>query len=187
MVLDCSKEVERPDGGRLSPSNRSAAVDTLKLALRRLAKAVVVITTIDEGVRYAMSATAVSELSFDPPSMLICVNRSASLYPVLAGGAPFAINILHHSHDELAARCAGAVKGEARFELGDWQVSELGVPVLSDAQASIICRNERRIDYGTHGIFIGEVVDILLAGNPEPLVYLDGRFSRVMDAEIGNG
>ena len=47
-------------------------------ALRRLAKAVVVITVRHDGQRYAMAATAVSELSMDPPSLLICVNPEMS-------------------------------------------------------------------------------------------------------------
>lgn len=162
-------------------------MDSLKQALRRLAKAVVVITSEKDGVRYAMSATAVSELSFDPPSMLVCVNRSASLYPVLEAGASFAINILHHSQADIAARCAGAVKGEERFETGDWDVGDDNVPLLGDAQASILCRNARRVDHGTHGIFIGDVMNVRLSGEPEPLVYLDGRFSRVLDEVAAHG
>ena len=62
-------------------------MDSLRHALRRLAKAVVVITSADASARYAMAATAVSELSFEPPSMLVCVNRTASLYPPLAAQA----------------------------------------------------------------------------------------------------
>jgi flavin reductase (DIM6/NTAB) family NADH-FMN oxidoreductase RutF len=153
-------------------------VENLKLALRRLAKAVAVISSANDDGRYAMSATAVSELSMDPPSMLVCVNQSASLYPVLAGGADFAINILHHSHVEIALRCAGKAKGEARFADAEWVATDLAVPRLADAQASIVCRNVRQVDHGTHGIFIGNVVEVHLSGSPEPLVYLDGRFTR---------
>lgn len=157
-------------------------MDSLKQALRRLAKAVVVITTVKDGVRHAMAATAVSELSFDPPSMLICVNRNASLYPILASGAPFAINILHTSHLSVAERCAGAVKGEERFLVGDWRSTDIGVPRLGDAQASIVCTNAKQVDYGTHGIFIGDVVEVFTEGDPAPLVYLDGRFTQAAAA-----
>ncbi|WP_174299582.1 flavin reductase family protein [Caulobacter sp. S45] len=158
-------------------------MDALKQALRRLAKAVVVITSRYEGRRYAMAATAVSELSFDPPSMLICVNRTASLYAPLAGGAPFAINILHHSQSDIAAICAGRLKGEARFATGDWPETDLAVPRLGAAQASIVCRNVKQVDYGTHGIFIGDVVEVYMEGLAEPLVYVDGRYTRAMDAD----
>lgn len=161
-------------------------MDSLKLALRRLAKAVVVISSANGEGRYAMAATAVSELSMDPPSMLICVNQSASLYPVLAGGADFAINILHHNHVEIARRCAGQAKGEARFADAEWIATELAVPRLADAQASIVCRNVRQVDHGTHGIFIGNVVEVHTSGRPEPLVYLDGRFTRAQQEEAVN-
>ena len=159
-------------------------MDALKQALRRLAKAVVVITSRHDGQRYAMAATAVSELSFDPPSMLICVNRAASLYGPMAAGAPFAINILHHSQSDMAARCSGQIKGEARFAQGEWPETSLDIPRLGGAQASIICRNVKQIDYGTHGIFIGEVAEVIIDGIPEPLVYLDGRYTRALDADI---
>ena len=159
-------------------------MDALKQALRRLAKAVVVITSRHEGVRFAMAATAVSELSFDPPSMLICVNRTASLYAPLAAGVPFAINILHHSQRDVAANCSGQMKGEARFGIGDWPETDLKVPRLGGAQASIVCRNSRQIDYGTHGIFIGDVVEVYMEGIAEPLVYVDGRYTRAMEADV---
>ena len=159
-------------------------MDALKQALRRLAKAVVVITSRHDGVRFAMAATAVSELSFDPPSMLICVNRTASLYAPLAAGAPFAINILHHSQRDVAAHCSGQMKGEARFETGEWPETDLKVPRLGGAQASIVCRNAKQVDYGTHAIFIGEVVEVYMEGVAEPLVYVDGRYTRAMEADV---
>ena len=159
--------------------------EQLRCALRRLAKAVVVLTSAYAGVRYAMSATAVSEVSLDPPSMLVCVNRSASIFPVLQSGAPFVLNILHHTHAGLARSCAGAVKGEARFSEGQWLPTDLGVYRLADAQASIVCRNDVQIDYGSHTIFVGQVAEAFTAGEPDPLVYLDGRFVRAMaDAEV---
>lgn len=153
-------------------------MDNFKLALRRLARSVAVITASDgDGVRYAMAATAVSEVSCDPPSMLVCVNRSASLYPILRAGAPFAINVLHRSHVAIAQCCAGVVKGEARFQQGDWHTSKAGPPRLADAQASLVCENVIQIDHGTHGIFIGNVLESYISGTPEPLIYVDGEFA----------
>jgi flavin reductase (DIM6/NTAB) family NADH-FMN oxidoreductase RutF len=158
------------------------AVD-MRQALRRLAKAVVVITCRHEGQRFAMAATAVSELSMDPPSLLICVNRTASLYAPLAAGADFCVNILHSSHETISAACSGKLKGEARFEQGRWATSELGLPYLEDAQASFVCRNDRQVDYGTHGIFIGQVVELMHHGAVDPLVYVDGRYTVARPAD----
>ena len=169
--------------GALSSDEPTTLPLRMRDGLRRLAKAVVVITCEHGGTRYAMSATAVSELSMEPPSLLICVNRTASLYAPLSSGANFAVNILHSSHETVSAACSGKLKGEARFEQGQWARSSLGPPYLEDAQASFVCRNDRQVDHGTHGIFIGEVVDVLSHGAVDPLIYVDGRYTVVGPAE----
>ena len=73
------------DGRSMTDTSQTALA--LREGLRRLAKAVVVITCQHGGERFAMTATAVSELSMDPPSLLICVNRSASLHAPLSAKA----------------------------------------------------------------------------------------------------
>lgn len=148
----------------------------LRKGLRSLAKAVVVITCHHQGQRFAMTATAVSELSMDPPSMLICVNRSASLFEPLSQGADFCINILTAQQMDISALCAGKEKGEARFRRGDWRWSALGHAYLADAQASFFCRNVANTMFGTHGVFIGEVQEVLDLAPINPLVYMDGRY-----------
>lgn len=156
-----------------------AVPQALREGLRRLAKAVVVITCRHEGQRYAMAATAVSELSMDPPSLLICVNRTASLYAPLAAGADFCVNILHSDHSEISSVCSGREKGEARFAVGDWAAADDGCPVLADAQASFFCRNDRAFDYGTHHVVIGRVEEVAINGEVSPLIYADGRYGRL--------
>jgi flavin reductase (DIM6/NTAB) family NADH-FMN oxidoreductase RutF len=148
----------------------------MRLALRRFAKSVMVVSCVHNGVRYAMSATAVSELSLDPPTMLVCVNQNASMHMPLSTGADFAINMLHGGQEQIARNCGGALRGEERFDEGDWQTSAFGPPYLADAQASFICRLANRIDHGTHSIFVGEVLAATSAEQVDPLVYVDGRY-----------
>ena len=150
--------------------------DDMRAALRRLAKAVVIITSWHDGVRYAMAATAVSELSLAPPSLLICVNQSASLHAPLSEGAPFGINILEQDQEHLARLCSGAVKGEARFAQGEWEQAANGVPILAKAQASFACINRQTLIFGTHALFIGEVEEVVVHGDPDPLIYCDQRY-----------
>jgi flavin reductase (DIM6/NTAB) family NADH-FMN oxidoreductase RutF len=148
----------------------------LREGLRRLAKAVVVITCRYEGQRYAMAATAVSELSMDPPSLLICVNRTASLHLPLSQGADFCVNILHSGHSDISAACSGKVRGEARFAVGKWGETPEGCPILEEAQASFFCRYDQAMSYGTHDIVIGRVEAVFIQGEVSPLVYADGRY-----------
>lgn len=153
-----------------------------KFALRRMAKSVTVITCRHEGVRYAMAATAADALSMDPPSMIVSVNRSASLHAPLSAGADFCINVLSRSQEEISRACGGSLKGEERFALGEWIDGTNGVPVLAGAQASIVCKNEVSVSYGTHGIFIGRVLQTFHHGDVDPLVYIDGRYTTTLPA-----
>ena len=152
--------------------------DQFKLGLRRLGKAVVVITAWHEDRRWAMTATAVSELSLDPPSLLLCVNRSASLHGPLIGKANFCINILHADQHALSAACSGAAKGEARFSEGDWSAAACGTPYLRDCQASFLCEYATHLEYGTHAVVVGAVTRVRISGEVDPLIYLDGRYGR---------
>ncbi len=145
-------------------------------ALRRYAKSVMVISSKHEGTRYAMAATAVCEVSLDPPAMLVCVNLNNSMHGPLLDGANFAVNMLHGGQEQIARNAGGAMKGEDRFSEGDWCEGALGQPYLADAQASFICRNSKSLTFGTHTIFIGEVVSAHCADQVDPLVYVDGGY-----------
>jgi flavin reductase (DIM6/NTAB) family NADH-FMN oxidoreductase RutF len=156
----------------------------MRQAMRRLAASVVVVTARYGGTRYAMAASAVTSLSMDPPSILICVNKTASIYPVLAAGNDFCINVLSGSHQELSAACSGALKGEDRFTIGEWRTDpDTDTPFLGDAQASLICAVDGTHHYGTHGIFIGKVKRVHLHGDVYPLIYIDGRYSSVIETQ----
>jgi flavin reductase (DIM6/NTAB) family NADH-FMN oxidoreductase RutF len=150
----------------------------MRQAMRRLAASVVVVTASEGMNRYAMAATASTSVSMDPPSMLVCINRSASIYPILEKQAYFGITLLGHHHHEISMACSGKVKGEARFAVGDWRSDpETGTPYLADAPASLICHREVLHPYGSHGIFIGRVKTVRLNGAVTPLVYIDGNYT----------
>jgi len=151
--------------------------DLTKGALRRFAKSVVIITTRFTELRYAMAATAVVELSLDPPSLLVCVNKAASLAKPLVEGAKFAVNLLGKDHAALPVSCSAPQHGEDRFKIGDWCEWEK-VPVLRDAQASFLCTPDVVTPYGTHYVVIGKIEAVRQSGSVEPLIYVDRLYHR---------
>lgn len=163
-----------------APLARPAVAEQLRQGLRRLGKAVVVITAWHEERRWAMTATAVSELSMEPPSLLVCVNRSASLHGPLTARADFCINILHRGQIDVSHCCSGKLKGEDRFREGEWGAGPSGTPFLRDAQANFFCGYETHLDYGTHAVVIGDVQQVDIAGDVDPLIYLDGGYARAI-------
>ena len=160
--------------------DKDELAEMTKEGLRRLGKAVVVITSQFEGQRYAMAATAVSELSMDPPSLLICVNKSASIHPVLDAKANFCINILSSAQERLSRLCSGESKGEARFSEGHWKDASNGAPRLVDAQACFVCTNSDSFEFGTHSVFVGLIETVHVFGDVDPLIYLSGNYTRAV-------
>ena len=101
-----------------------AATDDLrssfKLAMRRFPAAVTVITSADQTRRHGMTATAVTSLSMDPPSLVVCVNQASLLHDIMLLARRFCVNLLRRDQVALSAAFSGALPPETRFGLGDW-------------------------------------------------------------------
>ena len=149
---------------------------SFKLAMRRFPAAVSVITSADQSRRHGMTATAVTSLSLDPPSLIVCINRATLLHDIMQVGRHFCVNVLRRDQAELSSAFSGAIAPEARFALGTWHVSAEGVSYLADAQANIFCRKVAAVPYGTHTIFIGEAEGANVQDPIEPLIYQDAQY-----------
>ena len=89
-------------------------------AMRGVTSTVSIISAKADGERHAMTATSVTSLSLDPPAMLVCVNKDASIHNIINYGSSFCINILSSRQKELAEVCSKSEEGEARFEGQHW-------------------------------------------------------------------
>jgi flavin reductase (DIM6/NTAB) family NADH-FMN oxidoreductase RutF len=161
--------------------DRDELLGAFRDAMRHVAGTVYAVTTGHEGSRFGIIATAVSSLSFDPPSLLVCVNRSASLHGPMACADSFCINVLSPANRAVADHFVRGGSGEERFAVGEWS-EELGVPVLASAQSSLVCRVADRHDFGTHTIFIGELVSARHRHNARPLTWYDGHYIDITGA-----
>src|SRR5262245_37549886 len=138
------------------------SLEQFKLGMRLLAGAVNIITSVHNGRRYGMTATAVCSVSADPPTVLVCINKLAATYAVVAKGKVFCVNVLRAEDWELSGTFSGAQSGEGRFKSRDWTRLSTGAPVLIDALVSFDCRVVKKVMHGTHGIFFGQVEQVLV-------------------------
>jgi flavin reductase (DIM6/NTAB) family NADH-FMN oxidoreductase RutF len=150
-----------------------------RLAMRRVASTVNVISICVDGQPMGITATAVSSISMDPPSLLVCINRTASVHAPMGDMSHFRVNVLHRDQEAIAAMFADRDQHALRF-LSGWDVESAGAPRLVDAQASILCRRTHAHEYGTHSIFIGVVEEAHARDGVDPLLYLDGRYCGVV-------
>ncbi len=158
-------------------------VRDFKGAMRRRASTVTIITASDKDGRYGMAATAVSSVTTEPPTLLVCINRSASIHNPIAESERFCVNMLGCEHQHLVPTFSGAAKGESRFAEGEWDAGYGDLPCLDGALASVMCEVRHAVEYGSHTIFIGEVTHVRLPVSTTPLVYRDGGFFRTVAME----
>ena len=127
---------------------------------------------------HGMAATAVTSLSVDPPSLLVCVNRTASMHDVVERNAAFCINLLGEQHGALCEAFGGKLTGAARFGVGEWASDADGLRYLTDAPANLFCKLEQQYSFGTHTIFIGRVERVRVMPDGDPLLYYAGGIGR---------
>jgi len=152
--------------------------EDFRAAMSHQAGAVAIITVGAAGARTGLTATAVASVSDDPPTLLVCVNKTASAHAPIAARRAFGVNFLARQHEAIAAQFAGAtgVRGEARFAVGDWSTARTGAPILADAAASLDCEVLQQVDAVTHSVFIGAVRAARHTLDAPPLVYFRSKF-----------
>lgn len=165
-----------------APKPRASGV-AFRQGMRALPGAVTVVAANGAtGEPIGLTATAVSSLSVDPPSLLVCVNRGSSIAAALVVGAHFSVNLLAAGQQDVADAFGGlrVARGVARFSYGGWFRGESEVPLLAGANVSFECVVAQVTDWATHHIVIGEVVDVHVAAAPAaPLIYHDGQYRSI--------
>lgn len=177
--------------GYLSPLEHSAMgapvtagiVDDFKLAMRQLAGAVTIITSGQGDERRGLTATAFCSVCASPPTVLVCINRSAEAHSFIALGGAFCVNVVASQDRSLADRFAAmdGSKGVVRFEGRSWSSIVTGAPALDDAAASFDCRVTETFDTETHTVFIGRVCGVRANPETKPLIYFDRRYRDLSD------
>ncbi|MBR9912328.1 MAG: flavin reductase family protein [Gammaproteobacteria bacterium] len=150
----------------------------MREGMRRLASGVCVISSVDQQQQpFAMTATSVTSVSDTPPSLLVCVNKQASIHSAISASGRFCVNLLSRQQEDISNRCSGGEEGIGRFAVGNWNTSA-ELPYLQDCLAVFTCKTEQQMDYGTHRIFIARIEKVAVPTDAiiEPLIYLNGGY-----------
>lgn len=161
-----------------NPQSAGITADSYRALMRHQAGAVTVVATEHAGMRAGLTATAFSSLSDQPPTILVCVQRTAGAHDAILAARVFSVNILAADQQVVAERFSGAggVRGAARFDGAAWSILASGAPILDGALASLDCRLAEHHRFSTHSIFIGSVIDGRTRGEAAPLLYFRGDY-----------
>lgn len=150
--------------------------DAFRDVLGRFATGVTVLTTRDaDGRDCGMTVSAFAALSLDPPLVLACIARDATIAGAVAAASHFGVSVLAAHQEPLARRFADP--NVDRFVGVPLSRGALGVALVNGALAHLECRVTARHQAGDHTIVIGEVL-AASAEHGEPLVHFRGDYGR---------
>lgn len=159
-------------------SNGAIAPDQFRRAMRNVPAAVAIVSAEHEGRYNGITITAVGAVSAEPPQVLVCINRQASVHGLIVASRRFTINFLRDEQEEMARRFSQAgLDGQQRFASGNWCQLASGSRVLVDALVYFECDVVASHQHGTHTLMIGRVVASNVAEG-HALMYCDGRYRK---------
>lgn len=151
--------------------------DAFRSALGRFASGVTVVTTCaSDGTDQGMTASAFCSVSLEPPFILVCVEKIATMHDALVSCSHFAVNVLTEKQEQLARHFA-EVEGN-RFEGVGFTRGAHSVPLIDDALATLECRRAAIHPGGDHTIVVGEVQSASWRDD-KPLLYYRGGYAGI--------
>ena len=149
--------------------------DNFRLAMRRYIYSVSIMSNRDSDDNLnAITVSSVTSISMNPPSILICINKSAKIHDSIVLGSKFCINLLNKDQQQLSDVCSDEDRHDQRFADKNWNTND--IPFLSNAQANIFCKVDKLSSYHTHTVVIGLVEDANFAETISTLTYVDGKY-----------
>jgi flavin reductase (DIM6/NTAB) family NADH-FMN oxidoreductase RutF len=138
-------------------------------AMGRIASGVYIVTVGSDSDRDGMLATWICQAGFDPPSIVMAVNKQRDLLKRLEPGSGFAVNVLSKNNMDIFKAFAKP-HNEGKFE--GLALTEAKYPVFASAISYMLCRVKSLMDAGDHMLVLGEVVDGGINTQDEPMVHL---------------
>lgn len=149
--------------------------EKFKRVLGSWATGVAIVTSRHEDRIHGMTVSAFSEVSLDPPLVLVCADKSSDTHGIIARGEVFSVNLLSHDQHELSNRFARSKDEHLRFQGLERKDGATGCPHIPGALATLDCRVVQAVEAGDHVIYVGQVEEADVRDH-DPLLYFRGSY-----------
>ncbi|WP_308030570.1 4-hydroxyphenylacetate 3-monooxygenase, reductase component [Neisseria lactamica] len=152
-------------------------------AMASFAAGVCVITTDGAAGRYGITMTAVAPVTDEPPTVMLCINRSARIIPILSENGSLCINMLADEHQDVAEHFAGltGLSPEERFAYHIWHRGKTGQLEIEGALAHLHGHIAGKHEVGTHFVFYVRLDEIKNGAGKRPALLYFRRQFRSLD------
>ena len=149
--------------------------------MSQVANTVSVLTTDGSAGKDGVTISAMSSVSADSenPTLLVCVHQDCAITPKVESNGVFCVNILRDDQVNIAETFAGRKKAiiTDKFACTKWNKMMTGSPSVKGSVVSFDCKMLSAKLVGTHNVIIGEVVEIVMSENSNPLVHLNRSYA----------
>lgn len=146
-------------------TTQTSLSDQLRQVMSHWPSGVTVIAAQYQGETRGMTASSFTSVSLEPPLILVCINETAQLWPLLEKAGRFTVNLLAEGQEHTSAHFAG------RPIEGYEPLSSEEIPALEGALATLHCQTWAVYPGGTHKIVVGKVEKVTMGENARPLLY----------------
>ncbi len=148
-----------------------------KQALRTFTYGLYAVSCTDEDNVNIFTANWLSQVSFEPPLIVVSVENDSKSLPMILHSGIFTINVLRSGDRELAGKLGkSAVQHPNKLEGIDYDIGEHGCPILRDALAWVTCTVTQSLEAGDSTLVVGEVVDASMLGTGQALTMAEAGF-----------
>ena len=138
-------------------------------SLRMFSYGVYILSSLNEGEYCVSTVTWVSQASFQPPMISVCIKRDSASYEIVKKRGEFILHLLGETQKELASTFFKPTIFENE-KLNEQEFSlENNLPLLKDIPAYIQCKVVEILESGDHPLFLAEVVDAKINNDSNPL------------------
>ncbi len=155
--------------------------DKLKKGLSSLTYGLYVVTADDGETKSAMVASWVSQVSFDPPKIMVAIKKVRFIHNILKGMAEmskrdgdvhFGLMVVQKGKEADLKRIKTDKTGSL-FSGDNIIVGKSKTPLFNDYLCAFDLKLVDTVDAGDHTLFIGEVVDVFITEEGPPSSTLD--------------
>ncbi len=138
-------------------------------SLRMFSYGVYILSSLNEGEYCVSTVTWVSQASFEPPMISVCIKRNSASYEIVKKRGEFILHLLGDNQKELASTFFKPTIFENEKLNGQEFGLENNLPLLKDIPAYIQCKVVEILENGDHPLFLAEVVDAKINNDSNPL------------------
>jgi flavin reductase (DIM6/NTAB) family NADH-FMN oxidoreductase RutF len=154
--------------------------DALRATMRQWASGVTIVSSVYNDVCHGMTVSAFTSISLQPPRVLIALAEDARTGVLLRQSGIFGVTILEEGQQELSDRFAGRTADDQdRFAGLETFTLLSGAPFLMNGLAYLDCQVVESHTFGSHILFIGEVLAVKSAEAGRPLLYFNRAYRHI--------